>query len=187
MPKITKVYTRAGDDGMTALGTKRRVSKNSSRIEAYGTVDELNSQLGMAIAAGLDPALAEPLRRIQNDLFHLGSDLCIPEDDKEKMPVPKIEARQVLALEERIDDLSRDLPPLENFILPGGSPGAAALHVARCVCRRAERRVVALAAAEPIGPHTLQYLNRLSDLLFVMARVENRAKGIDEVCWDSRA
>jgi cob(I)alamin adenosyltransferase len=187
MPRITKVYTRTGDDGTTALGGGQRVAKDAPRVEAYGTVDELSAQIGAAVAAGLVPELAEALARIQNELFHLGSDLCILEEDKEQRPVPVIEERHVLALEELLDRLAAELPPLDNFILPGGAPGTARLHVARTVCRRAERLVVALAREEPVGPFTVPYLNRLSDLLFVMARFENRRRGVPDVLWDSRA
>jgi cob(I)alamin adenosyltransferase len=146
MPRITKVYTRTGDDGRTGLGGGQRVLKDSPRIEAYGTVDELNSAIGVALAAGPVPELAEKLRAIQNELFHLGSDLCIVEEDKARMPVPKIEERHVTALETTMDALTEKLTPLENFVLPGGAPAAAALHVARTVCRRAERRVVCAVA-----------------------------------------
>lgn len=187
MPRITKVYTRTGDDGTTALGAGRRVAKDSARVEAYGTVDELNSFLGAAIASGLDGTLAEALGAIQNDLFHLGSDLCVTEDDKAARPVPRIESRHVAALETLIDRLSEELPALENFVLPGGSAGAAQLHVARAVCRRAERLVVALSKSEAVGDQVVVYLNRLSDALFVMARWENRRKGVPDVLWDSRA
>lgn len=187
MPRITKVYTRTGDDGSTALGGGQRLDKDALRIEAYGAVDELNSTLGGALAAGLADVLALRLSTIQNELFHLGSDLCILEQDKERLPVPGIEERHVLTLEAAIDDLSESLAPLENFILPGGTTGAAWLHVARTICRRAERRVVSLAREEVIGPWTLRYLNRLSDLLFVMARFENRHRGADDVLWDSRS
>ena len=187
MPRITKVYTRTGDDGTTGLGGGQRVPKDSPRIAVYGTVDELSSAIGAAIAAGLDERLAATLLRIQNELFNLGSDLCILEEDKTRMPVPTIEERHVLALEALMDELSAELPPLDNFILPGGSPGAAHLHVARTVCRRAERLLVALAREETVGPHTVRYLNRLSDALFVMARYENKAKGLPDVLWNSRA
>lgn len=187
MPRITKVYTRTGDDGTTALGDGQRVAKDSPRVEAFGTVDELNSFLGAALASGLEPALVGALSEIQNDLFHLGSDLCVTEADKAARPVPHIEARHVERLEKLMDRLSEDLAPLENFVLPGGSPGAAHLHVARAVCRRAERRVVTLARSEEVGEHVAVYLNRLSDALFVMARWENRRKGIADVLWDSRA
>jgi len=187
MPRITRVYTRKGDDGTTALGTRRRVDKDDARIEAYGTVDELNSCIGTAIASGVDDRLAGMLAPVQNELFHLGSDLCIPEEDKAQIPVPRIEPRHVEALEQGMDELSRDLLPLENFVLPGGAPAAAHLHLARCVCRRAERRLVSLAKQETVSPETVRYLNRLSDALFVMARFENHRKGVPDVCWDSRA
>jgi cob(I)alamin adenosyltransferase len=187
MPRITKVYTRTGDDGTTGLGGGQRVPKDSIRIAAYGTVDELNSQVGAAIASGIEPELAEILRGIQNDLFHLGSDLCVTEEDKAARPVPKVESRHVEALEEAIDRLSADLPPLENFVLPGGTAGAAELHLARAVCRRAERLAVTLSRGERVGEQVVVYLNRLSDLLFVMARWENRKKETPDVLWDSRA
>jgi cob(I)alamin adenosyltransferase len=187
MPRITKVYTRTGDDGSTGLGGGQRVPKDSARIEAYGTVDELNSTLGAALASGLDERFAAALRRIQNELFHLGSDLCVREEDKAERPVPVIGQRHVTALEELLDELTGQLGPLTNFILPGGSPGAAWLHVARTVCRRAERLLVALSRQEAIGPFVVPYVNRLSDALFVMARYENQAKGIADVLWDSRA
>jgi cob(I)alamin adenosyltransferase len=187
MPRITKVYTRTGDDGTTSLGGGQRVAKDAPRIEAYGTVDELNSAIGVALASELNDAIAGPLRTIQNELFHLGSDLCILEEDKARMPVPRIEERHVVTLEKLMDRLSEELPPLENFVLPGGTAGAAQLHVARTVCRRAERLLVALARMEPVGPWTVRYLNRLSDALFVMARHENKRRGVPDVLWDSRA
>jgi cob(I)alamin adenosyltransferase len=187
MPRITRVYTRTGDDGTTALGGGQRLPKDAPRIAAYGTVDELSSHLGLVLSATPDEALVAPLRRIQNELFHLGSDLCRLEEEKERVPGPRIEERHVAELERRLDELSRDLPPLANFVLPGGSAAAAQLHVARAVCRRAERLVVALARQEAVGPQTIVYLNRLSDLLFVMARFENQAKRVAEPLWDSRA
>ncbi|NIM00600.1 MAG: cob(I)yrinic acid a,c-diamide adenosyltransferase [Acidobacteria bacterium] len=187
MPRITKIYTKQGDSGSTRLGGGQKVSKTSPRIAAYGTVDELNSVIGVALASGLDPGLVEPLSKIQNELFHLGSDLCILEEDKKTLPVPRIEPHHVEALEGILDRLTVEVGPLENFILPGGSIGAAHLHVARTVCRRAERLVVALAEEETVGSETVRYLNRLSDALFVMARFENKRKGIDDVCWDSRS
>ena len=187
MPRITKVYTRTGDDGSTGLGTGRRVPKDSLRIEAYGTVDELSSEIGAARAGGLNGELETALSRIQNELFHLGSDLCVPDADKEALPVPRIEESHVVALEQLLDRLSDHLPPLDNFILPGGSPGAARLHVARAVCRRAERRVVSLTRQEAVGDQVVHYLNRLSDALFVMARYENQQCGVPDVTWDSRA
>lgn len=187
MPRITKVYTRTGDDGTTGLGGGQRVAKESLRVSAYGTVDELSSTLGVAEAGGLVDRLGEPVKRIQNDLFHLGSDLCILEEDKESFQVPQIEERHVLFLEELMDELMEELEPLENFILPGGVLGAAQLHVARTICRRAERDVIALSREEAVGGFTIQYLNRLSDTLFVMARYENKQRGGSDVLWDSHA
>jgi cob(I)alamin adenosyltransferase len=186
MPRITKVYTRTGDDGTSALGIRTRVAKDSARVEAYGTVDELNSVIGVVLASDIDPTLREPLERVQNDLFHLGSDLCVPEAEKEAMPVPRIEARHVSMLEEWMDAWSQELEPLANFVLPGGAPAAAALQLARAVCRRAERRVVTLGREEAVGPYAVRYLNRLSDALFVAARYENAKRGVTEPIWDSR-
>ena len=185
MPRITKVYTRTGDDGTTGLGGGQRVPKDSARIEAYGTVDELNAVIGAAVAAGLDVRLVPTLQRIQNELFDLGSDLCFVEADKAKFTLPQIEPRHVDALEHEMDRLSESLEPLRNFILPGGSPGAAQLHIARTVCRRAERRVLELTRHEAIGPCVVRYLNRLSDTLFVMARFANHAAGIPDVLWQA--
>jgi cob(I)alamin adenosyltransferase len=187
MPRITKVYTRTGDDGTTALGGGQRLRKDSTRIAAYGAVDELNAALGVALVSELEPRTIAELTRIQNELFHLGADLCVLEEDKERIPVPAIEERHVAALEAVIDELSATLEPLQNFILPGGSTGSTQLHVARTVCRRAERDLVSLASAEPVGTFTIRYLNRLSDVLFVMARFENVKKGVADVLWDSRA
>lgn len=187
MPRITKVTTKKGDAGETSLGSGRRVPKDSPRTTAYGTVDELNSVLGVALTSGLEAEVEACLRRVQNELFHLGADLCIPDEDKQRFPGPKIEPRHVTALEQVQDRLTEELEPLSNFVLPGGSAGAAHLHVARTVCRRAERLVVTLARAEPVGEETVRYLNRLSDLLFTMARFENRRKGVPEPIWDSRA
>jgi cob(I)alamin adenosyltransferase len=186
MPRITKVYTRTGDDGTTALGVKTRVAKDDARVEAYGTVDELNSVLGRVLAEGVHAVLEDPLRRVQNDLFHLGSDLCVPEADKESHAVPRIEARHVAMLEQWMDAWSTELEPLANFVLPGGAASAAALHVARAVCRRAERRLVTLARHQAVGPFAVRYLNRLSDTLFVAARYENAKRGVAEPLWDSR-
>jgi cob(I)alamin adenosyltransferase len=184
MPRLTKIYTRKGDDGSTGLGgVKRRVQKDSLRVAAYGTVDELNSQIGVALAAGLVGRLAEELAVIQNELFDLGSDLAFVEEDKAARPVPGVEERHVLKLERLIDELNAVVGPLTNFLLPGGSLGAAQLHVARTVCRRAERETLTLKRAEPIGPWVLPYLNRLSDALFVMARYENHERGVAEPLW----
>lgn len=186
MPKLTKIYTRGGDEGATSLGGGQRVPKHSLRIKAFGAVDELNSQIGLALACDPDVELTAALREIQNTLFHLGADLCVLESDKPRLDGPRVEQRHVDALEQLIDRLSVKLGPLENFILPGGSLGAAHLHVARTLCRRAERTTTALAEHEPIGPSVLKYLNRLSDALFVMARQENHRSGIDDICWNSR-
>ncbi|MBK8915496.1 MAG: cob(I)yrinic acid a,c-diamide adenosyltransferase [Phycisphaerales bacterium] len=187
MPRITRVYTRTGDDGTTGLGDGSRVRKNSPRVTAYGAVDELSSHIGVAIAAGVSSHLAGPLQRIQNELFHLGADLCVPLAAQASRPVPHVAARHVEALERLMDELSESLPALENFLLPGGSPPAAALHAARAVCRRAERDVLTLSESEPVRPEALIYLNRLSDALFVMARAQNAALGVTDPLWDSRA
>lgn len=187
MPRITRVYTRTGDDGTTGLGTGARVAKTHPRIAAYGTVDELNSTIGVALALQPAAPLGQPLRRIQNELFHLGADLCVPEADKASMPGPRIEQRHVDALEALMDELSESLEPLANFILPGGTLAAAQLHVARCVARRAEVDMLVLHAVEPISPVALRYVNRLSDALFVMARYQNKTSGIEDPLWDSRA
>ncbi len=186
MPRLTKIYTRTGDDGTTGLGGGQRVAKDALRIETYGTVDELNAHIGAAVAAGLEAGLAAELTRVQNELFHLGSDLCVLESDKAKRPVPRIEEKHVRALETAMDRMTEPLGPLANFILPGGSQGAAQLHVARTVCRRAERLAVALAREEAVGAWVIAYLNRLSDALFVMARWENRHRGVEDVTWNSR-
>jgi cob(I)alamin adenosyltransferase len=187
MPKLTKIYTRTGDEGTTALGSRRRVPKDDLRIEAYGTVDELNSLIGLVLSYKPDEKLVEPLKSIQNQLFHLGSDLAFPEEDKKQFEVPRIEKRHITGLEELIDELNEVAGPLDNFILPGGGQSAAALQVARAVCRRAERVLVSLAREEKTNPLNLQYLNRLSDALFMMARYDNKKKGIEDPLWDSHA
>ncbi|HRJ41648.1 MAG TPA: cob(I)yrinic acid a,c-diamide adenosyltransferase [Caldilineaceae bacterium] len=187
MPRLTKIYTRKGDGGDTSLGGGQRVAKDALRVEAYGTVDELNSVIGVALAQGLSARLAGVLRIIQNELFHLGSDLCFVEEDKVKYALPQIAERHVQALEVLIDEMTAVVGPLENFILPGGSLGSAHLHVARTVCRRAERIVTALVKEEAIGVYVLAYLNRLSDALFVMARYENHQQGVAEPLWDTLA
>jgi cob(I)alamin adenosyltransferase len=185
MPRITKIYTRGGDLGTTSLGDRKRVAKDAQRVVAYGEVDELNSLIGLALSSELTQEVAGALRGIQNDLFHLGSDLAFPLDGEAK--VPRVESRHVDHLETVIDQLTAVVGPLENFILPGGRPGAAQLHVARAVCRRAERAVVSLGRDEAVNEYALKYLNRLSDLLFVMARAENHSHGVPETLWDSRA
>jgi len=185
VPRLTKIYTRAGDDGTTGLGGGQRVPKDARRVETHGTVDELSSAIGVARASGLEASLDAALGRIQNELFHLGSDLCLIESDKERRAAPKIEARHVETLEAEMDRMLAELGPLTNFILPGGSVGGAHLHLARTICRRAERLAVALAREEPVGPHVVAYLNRLSDALFVMARWENRHRGATDPVWDT--
>ncbi len=187
MPRLTKIYTRKGDDGTTALGSRDRVPKDSLRVKAYGTVDELNSWLGLALAEGLSDPLPEVLSGIQNELFHLGAELSFPAADQDQTPIPKIESRHITRLESLIDRLNDTVGSLENFILPGGSRQAALLHIARTVCRRAERELVTLAGQEAIGAFALPYLNRLSDALFVMARYENFRRGVAEPLWDSHA
>ena len=187
MPRLTKIYTKTGDDGSTSLGGRQRVPKEHPRVAAYGTVDELNSHLGVALAHGLAPRLMETLPVIQNELFHLGTDLAFLEEDKQTYQLPQIEARHVAALEALADELLEIVGPLENFILPGGAVGAAQLHVARTVCRRAEREVSLLGRDEPVGAQVLPYLNRLSDALFVMARYENHYREVPEPLWDTLA
>jgi cob(I)alamin adenosyltransferase len=178
------IYTRGGDAGETDLGTGTRVPKECARVEAYGTVDELNAHLGMARATVRDEDLAALLARVQRELFLIGADLAAPgEDVPSQLSVPRISPAHVAALEAEIDPLEAGLAPLRHFILPGGSVAAASLHMARCVCRRAERRVAALARAERVNPHCLAYLNRLSDLLFVMARVANAREGAEDLPW----
>jgi len=174
--RLSKIYTRTGDDGTTGLGDGSRVDKDSARVTAYGTVDELNSVLGMLLANELPEPMRERLQDIQHDLFDLGGELCIPGHRV-------LGAVRVTALEDFLDALNADLPPLKDFILPGGGPAAAVCHLARTVCRRAERCTVTLAREAEVGEHALAYLNRLSDLLFVMARVLARREGGREVLW----
>jgi cob(I)alamin adenosyltransferase len=183
MARLTRLYTRAGDGGTTRLAAGTEVSKDSARVEAYGTVDELNACIGAALAIGLCERLDRELTAIQNRLFDLGGDLATPHGEDLEFEVPRIAAQHVEALEKLLDELTEAVGPLENFILPGGSSGAAALHVARTVCRRAERRVVTLARDEDLGEHILPFLNRLSDALFVMARFENRERDVAEPLW----
>jgi len=184
MPRLTKIYTRTGDEGMTGLVGGQRVPKDSQRVETYGTVDELNSLIGVALATGLCERLTGELRLIQNELFDLGSDLAAPATSQARHPVPTIEPRHIEKLERLIDEFNDVVGPLANFLLPGGAPGAAQLHVARTVCRRAEREATTLARDEVIGPTVLPYLNRLSDALFVMARYENHERGVAEPLWE---
>jgi cob(I)alamin adenosyltransferase len=175
-----KIYTRTGDDGTTSLFSGGRVAKHHLRVECYGTVDELNSVIGMARTH--QPVSDADLARIQHQLFNLGADLATPLDASTSHVV-RMDAANIEWLEQSIDRMMEDLPTLRYFILPGGSPAAAALHVARTVCRRAERLAVALQEHEPIGDHVLPYLNRLSDYLFTLARWENQQAGIPEEKW----
>jgi cob(I)alamin adenosyltransferase len=178
-----KIYTRTGDDGTTGLIGGRRVSKADGRIDCYGTVDELNAAVGLAAVAA-EAGLASQLRAVQNDLFVLGSHLAAAPNDPGAAPsLPRLEDSMVRRLEAEIDAAEANLPALRQFILPGGGEASARLHLARTVCRRAERAAVALAAQAPLPPVTLLYLNRLSDWLFVMARRANRDAGMEDVPW----
>jgi len=175
--RLSKIYTRTGDDGSTGLGDGSRVAKDSLRVEAYGSVDETNSCIGVVLAQSrLPPEVRRCLTDVQHDLFDLGGELCIPGHRV-------IAASHVERLERELDALNENLPPLKEFILPGGGAAAAACHVARAVCRRAERRCWTLAGKESVAPEALTYLNRLSDLLFVSARVLARAENGSEVFW----
>jgi cob(I)alamin adenosyltransferase len=177
-----KIYTKTGDSGDTGLFGGPRVPKDDLRIEAYGTVDELNAQLGLARSESLPPDVDALLGRLQNELFVVGAELATPQPHPH---VPRIEAAHVAALEQAIDQAEAQLPPLREFILPGGTRAAALLHVARAVCRRAERRVVRLSRreGENVSPQVVVYLNRLSDLLFVLARQMNAHSGQGDVAW----
>jgi cob(I)alamin adenosyltransferase len=181
--RITKVYTKTGDQGETGLAGGQRVPKDALRIEAYGTVDELNSHVGVARTLLQDPGLDADLERIQHDLFDLGGDLCVLEPDKVKFGMKPFAAERVAWLEERLDAGTAEIPPLEEFILPAGEPASAALHVARTVARRAERCCVSLAREEDVSDHVIPYLNRLSDFLFVAARLVNHRSGRGDVLW----
>jgi cob(I)alamin adenosyltransferase len=185
MVVLSKIYTRTGDDGTTALGSGRRVSKFDLRVECYGTLDETNAAIGLArLHTRSDPALDAMLARIQNDLFDLGAELCYPDESKDARGRLSVSDAQVERLESEIDALNRELQPLRSFVLPGGTPAASFLHLARTISRRAERLMVALAARpnEPVGASALRYINRLSDFLFVAARYAND-KGKSDVLW----
>jgi len=175
--RLSRIYTRTGDDGSTGLGDGTRVPKDSLRVEAYGTVDELNSAIGVLLATPeVPPGAAACLTEVQHELFDLGGELCIPGHRA-------ITAEHVTRLESSLDEFNDSLPPLKEFILPGGGPAAAACHLARAIARRAERRVWALARTETVSPEVTSYLNRLSDLLFVLARVLARHERGTEVLW----
>jgi cob(I)alamin adenosyltransferase len=178
--RLTRIYTRAGDAGETSLGHGARVPKTDLRIEAYGTVDELNSFVGLALAGDLPDEFRPWLERVQNDLFDLGADLSVPLEDDRRERL-RVTTEQVERLEELCDLVNERLEPLKSFVLPGGTEAAARLHVARAVCRRAERLAVALAAEHGANPAALAYLNRLSDLLFILARAANA--GSPEPLW----
>jgi len=180
-----RIYTRTGDAGDTGLFGGGRVSKAHPRVEAYGDVDELNAALGLARSIEMMPRIDEVLAPVQRDLFSLGALLATPRPEKvrEQLEKARLDERRIAELERAIDDGEAELEPLTAFILPGGTPKSAALHLARTVCRRAERRVIALAEDVEIPPIVVQYLNRLSDLLFVLARVANRRAGAAEVTW----
>jgi cob(I)alamin adenosyltransferase len=185
MVVLSKIYTRTGDDGTTALGSGRRVSKYNLRVEAYGTIDETNAAIGIARLYTKDqPELDAMLARIQNDLFDLGADLCFPDETKDARGRLVVTDTQVKRLEGEIDTLNSALQPLRSFALPGGSPASSFLHLARTISRRAERLMVALAArkGETVGEPALRYINRLSDFLFVAARYANN-KGKSDVTW----
>ena len=186
MARLTKIYTRTGDDGTTGLADGKRVPKDDAQVEAYGTVDELNSALGVALACGLDAEVAKTLTRIQSELLNAGGELCLIGSRGPRPPQPLIQDRHVEQLEAECDRFNAPLGPLANFILPGGTPAAAQLHLARTICRRAERRAVALAHTVEVPQALLHYLNRLSDLLFILARYENKVRGVGDVLWDTR-
>lgn len=174
--RLSKIYTRTGDDGTTGLGDGTRVPKDSARVEAYGTVDELNSVIGLLLAETLPDGIGEALTRIQHELFDLGSELCVP-------GYTVITPDHIAWLEQTLDRFNAGLPPLKEFILPGGNRSAAVCHLARTVCRRAERRTLSLHRESPVNTEVVRYLNRLSDLLFVLARVIARQNGGGEVLW----
>ncbi len=178
--RLTKIYTRGGDAGETSLGDGARVSKLDARIAAYGTVDELNAAIGLVLATDSPIEAGEVLARVQNELFDLGADLSVPMEHEARLRVTQA---QVDALERECDRFNVRLPELKSFVLPGGSEAAARLHVARTVCRRAEREAIAASAVYAVNPLALVYLNRLSDLLFILARAANLANGREEPLW----
>lgn len=181
---MAKIYTRRGDDGSTGLFGGPRVRKDDLRVAAYGDVDELNSSLGLAREELLAQAdLLSLVDALQSELFTLGAELATPEAESAPKEVPRVQASHVERLEREIDRLTSELPPMKNFILPGGSRPGAALHLCRTVCRRAERKVVSLAESSTVSPVALAYVNRLSDLLFVMARAANLRSGGREIPW----
>jgi cob(I)alamin adenosyltransferase len=183
MVYLNRIYTKTGDEGQTSLGNGSRVAKTDPRIVAYGGVDELNSVIGVALAAGLPEPSASRLRRVQNELFDVGADLCVPESPTPVSPAPlRVVPAQVAEMESWIDEVTANLDPLTSFVLPGGSLASAHLHHARTVCRRVEIEVLRLAGHQPVNPQVVIYLNRLSDLLFVLARQCND-QGKADVLW----
>jgi cob(I)alamin adenosyltransferase len=178
--RLTRIYTRGGDAGETSLGDGSRVSKLDCRIGAFGTVDELNSALGLVLAGDVPDALRAPLARVQNELFDVGADLSVPWGVTDRL---RVEQAMIDRLEQLCDAFNAELPELRSFVLPGGSEAAARLHVARTVCRRAEREVLLGAQEVDLNPLVLVYLNRLSDLLFILARTANARAGVDEPLW----
>jgi cob(I)alamin adenosyltransferase len=178
--RLTRIYTRGGDAGETSLGDGSRVSKLDARIAAYGTVDELNAVVGVVVAGECPETIRNVLVRVQNELFDLGADLSVPLDYEGRL---RVSQEQVDRLESECDRFNADLPELKSFVLPGGSEAAAGLHVARTVCRRAEREALVAAGAHDLNPLALVYLNRLSDLLFILARSANAAVGREEPLW----
>ncbi len=181
MVQLTRIYTRGGDKGKTSLGSGKRVAKHDSRVAAYGTVDEANAVIGLVRLHAAE-ALDDLLASLQNDLFDLGADLCTPEVEDPEHPPLRVTAGQVSRLEREIDRIKENLQPLKSFVLPGGSPAAAHLHLARTVARRAEREITLLAESEAVNPEAVRYINRLSDLLFVLARHANQ-NGEADVLW----
>jgi cob(I)alamin adenosyltransferase len=181
-----KIYTKTGDGGETGLFGGPRVRKSDPRVSAYGEVDELNAAVGLVRAGVEDPEIEDQLSRIQEELFCVGAELATPHGARARSAIPPVDAGWITRLEAAIDVWEAELPPLTRFVLPGGTRTAAALHLARCACRRAERHVVALAAGEEVAPVVLAYLNRLSDFLFVAARVANHRAGRPEVLWDPK-
>jgi cob(I)alamin adenosyltransferase len=182
--RAMKIYTKSGDAGDTGLFGGPRVPKDDARVEAYGAVDELNAALGVARARGGDADLDALLAAVQDQLFAVGAELATPPGAKARSALPPIDAAWTAALERAVDRFEEDLAPLRQFVLPGGAPLAAELHRARCICRRAERRVVALHHGSPVAAEVLAYLNRLSDFLFVAARVANHRAGVAETLWN---
>ena len=176
--RLSKIYTRTGDDGTTGLGDGTRVAKDSLRVDAMGDVDELNSVIGVMLTEAVPDILVDLLTQVQHDLFNLGGEICIPE-------YIVLQQANIDNLEEAIDTLNDDLQPLKEFILPGGTKAAAFCHLARTVCRRAERKLITLARDEKVTVISLKYLNRLSDLLFVLCRIINKEAGMPDVLWQN--